>query len=80
MYLKLNKNGEIEKFPYSKTDLRSDYPNISFPVDISDDTAKDFNVFKVEVVGAFDEGLELGKPYKKSGVFFANWEKVNNGN
>lgn len=46
MYIKL-KNGNIEKYPYSLNELTRDNPNTSFPSEIPDSLAAEFEVFPV---------------------------------
>lgn len=46
-YVKLDSNGNIEKYPYTLTDLRFDNPNTSFPDIITNEDAAFFNVFPV---------------------------------
>ena len=60
------KNGAVEKYPYTLTDLRFDNPGVSFPRDISDDDAKAFGAYRVslrpEPVVSFDQVAELAHP------------------
>ena len=49
MYAKVI-NGEVTKFPYTLKDAKADYPNVSFPKDISvipEDTLNIHNIFSV---------------------------------
>lgn len=46
MYIKL-KNGNIEKYPYSLNELLRDNPNTSFPAEIPDSLAAEFEVYPV---------------------------------
>lgn len=48
MYVLVDANNAIKKFPYSITELRKDNPQTSFPEKITSDTLKGFNVFKVK--------------------------------
>ena len=46
MFAKL-KDNQIEKYPYTLTDLQREYPNTSFPVDMDDDLLKSYSIVKV---------------------------------
>lgn len=47
MYIKLN-NGEIEKYPYNKNDLKMDNPQTSFPSEIPLSIFAEYNVYEVK--------------------------------
>lgn len=47
MYIKLN-NGQIEKYPYTSNDLRSDNPQTSFPERITDELFAEFGALPVQ--------------------------------
>lgn len=49
MYIKLN-NSSIEKYPYSVNELRKDFPQTSFPTDVSKADLSDYGVFPVTQV------------------------------
>jgi hypothetical protein len=49
MYIKL-KNGAIDKYPYSLNELIRDNPNTSFPAEISEECASEFDVYPVTQV------------------------------
>lgn len=51
MYAKIE-NGAIVQYPYTLQQLGSDNPNVSFPVDLDNDTLARFNVVRVVVTGA----------------------------
>jgi len=46
-YVKTNSEGQLERYPYTLTDLRRDQNNVSFPRDISDGTAAEYGVYPV---------------------------------
>lgn len=46
MYVKLV-NNEVDTFPYTLKQLRQDNPSVSFPKEISDELAAQFNVYPV---------------------------------
>lgn len=41
------KNGTVDRYPYTLADLRADYPQTSFPADLSQADLSDFDVYKV---------------------------------
>ena len=46
-YVKTTPDGTLEQYPYTLTDLRRQYKNISWPKQISDETAAKFDVYPV---------------------------------
>ena len=46
-YVKLNEDGSVDRYPYTLTDLRRSQPNVSFPKQITDETAAGFGVYPV---------------------------------
>jgi hypothetical protein len=46
-YVKTNSEGQLERYPYTLTDLRRDQSNVSLPRDISDETAAEYGVYPV---------------------------------
>lgn len=44
VYVLLNDDGAVERYPYSFWDLRNDYPNVSFPLNPAADVLEDYNV------------------------------------
>lgn len=49
-YAKLDADGNLERYPYTLTDLRRDNPRTSFPKSISDETAAEFGCVSVTMV------------------------------
>lgn len=47
-YAKLTPQGEVERYPYTLTDLRRDCPGTSFPPTITDETAREFGAVPVQ--------------------------------
>jgi hypothetical protein len=47
-YVKLHDDGEVDKYPYTLTDLRLDNPRVSFTEVITDEVAAAFSVFPVQ--------------------------------
>lgn len=50
MYAKAE-NGAIAQYPYTEADLRSDNPNVSFPVNLTDEVLAAFNTVRVIATG-----------------------------
>ena len=46
-YVKTTPDGALEQYPYTLTDLRQQNKSTSWPKQISDEVAADFNVFRV---------------------------------
>jgi hypothetical protein len=71
--------GQVVKYPYTLTDLRRDNPTVSFPADLSDDLAKEFNVFAVneKPQPTYDpdtETLHWSDPTFTDNVWHQTWE------
>lgn len=70
-------NGAIEKYPYSYSDLRADFPQTSFPSDLSVADLSDFGVFPVTEVTApvvdYTQVVEEGTPVEVNGVWTQVW-------
>ncbi len=49
-YAKLDADGNLERYPYTLTDLRRDNPRTSFPKSISNEIAADFGCVPVTMV------------------------------
>ena len=60
MYI-LTKNGALEKYPYSPTDLRRDNPGTSFPKTLSDQALASWGVFPV-----IDPGQPAHDPFTQT--------------
>lgn len=46
MYIRVNDNG-VDKYPYTIKELKKDYPNISFPKNITPEQLNNFGVYEV---------------------------------
>jgi hypothetical protein len=76
MYAKII-NGVVSKFPYTLQDAQSDYPNVSFPADISvipEDTLNIHNIFSVTqkpnpVYTPATQYLVQGTPVNENGLW-----------
>jgi hypothetical protein len=74
----LGVGGQAVKYPYTLTDLRRDNPTVSFPADLPDDLAQDFNVFAVNekpqpIYNPETETLVWADPIYINGVWEQNW-------
>lgn len=76
MYIKLN-NNQIEKYPYSQWELKSDNPQVSFPASISKETLEEFGVYEVVATAApsitYKQNLSEGTPVNEDGVWKQTW-------
>jgi hypothetical protein len=75
-YVKLNDDGSVDRYPYTLTDLRRSQPNVSFPAQISDETAADFGVYPVTPAEqpAPDHTLNFDRiAVLRDGTWFEEW-------
>lgn len=76
MYAKIN-NGNVEKYPYTISDLWGDNPNTSFPAQMPDERLQDFNVYRVESVEkpsvGFDKNVTESTPILVDGKWKQVW-------
>lgn len=76
MYIKI-KDGSIEKYPYSIEDLRNDNPNVSFPMQISQETLIEYGVYPVEPtempVVDLHKNVTESTPILENGVWKQVW-------
>lgn len=78
MYVLVDQNNSVKKFPYSIKELRKDNPQTSFPDVVSDETLKAFNVFKVQEQPApgyddLSQDRNHGGVKLENGVWKENW-------
>lgn len=80
MYIKLFKNGNIKKYPYSIAELKADNNQTSFPSELSDELLAEFGVYKVEQVDApmvaLNQNAKESEPILKDGKWIQTWEVV----
>ena len=74
MYIKLDDNNEVLKFPYNPKELKRENPNTSFPARVSDSLLESYNVVKVHVnkTPNYDHETQFlvdSAPYNEAG----NW-------
>ena len=58
-YAKLNFENNVERYPYTLTDLRFDTPNTSFPTEINEETATFFNLVLVNPTAPPEENYAV---------------------
>ena len=74
------KDGSVEKYPYSISDLKKDNPNVSFPRTLSTDTLNTFGAFEVKTEPEPDYNsitqtlTKKSTPELVSGVWTLKWE------
>lgn len=81
IYVKLNSNGEIEKYPYNLLDLRVDFPNTSFTIPVEESSLNSRGIFRVVegVMPQIDYTKELVElqPVLQNGTWTQVWSVVN---
>lgn len=74
----LIKDETIVRYPYSITELRIDNQNVSFSVDIDDETLAQFGVIKVIATDrpdvAINQMVQEGQPIFSDGSWYQTWE------
>lgn len=78
-YVKTNSQGQLERYPYTLTDLRRDQSSVSFPRNISDETAAGFGVYPVTPADqpADDYTKNLERTAVRSGdTWIEQWTEV----
>lgn len=78
IYLKIKEDQTIE-YPYSINKLKNDYPNTSFPQNITNNLLLEYNIYQVLEVS---KGNDYGKNYIEltpvliGGTYYQDWEIV----
>lgn len=76
MFIKIS-NNQIEKYPYTATDLYHDFPNTSFPSDLNNADLSDIGVYKVAFVNRptvnYTQMVEESDPVLQNGVWTQVW-------
>jgi hypothetical protein len=76
MYIKLN-NGQIDKYPYTEEQLKSDNPQVSFPQTISKETLAEYDVYEVirqnKPATSYKQELSESTPVNENGVWKQVW-------
>lgn len=79
LYVLISK-GKVSKYPYSVHDFRVDNPNVSMPIDPSDDQLKEVGIYPVAQVNMPDAGIEYnvseGKPTLIDGIWTQKWTRT----
>lgn len=77
MYVLLDEQGAVERWPYSVTDLRRDHPDTSFPAEPSDECLAGFRVVPVVATdpppASLIERIEHAGPVFADGVWTQQW-------
>lgn len=74
-YLKIRENGIIE-YPYATSNLKNEYPNTSFPENLTNTLLIEYNIYFVNIV---PHGFDYTKNYTEStpilinGEYYQNW-------
>ena len=80
MYIKL-KNGIIDKYPYSISQLKQDNKDTSFPSEMSDERLADWDVFPVIPTNSpqinYKQNLVEDTPVNENGVWKQVWTVQN---
>lgn len=69
LYVLLNTDGSVNRYPYTLSDLTRANPGTSFPEQISDETAAVFNCFPVSLTDspAYDHTVNIERTAAKQG-------------
>lgn len=80
MYAKII-NDEVIQYPYSIRDLRIDYPNTSFPNNLTEDDLNSYNVYKIQSTSKpsceRNQKVEETTPVLENNVWKQKWETIN---
>lgn len=74
MYLRIKNNEQI--YPYTISDLRNEYKNITFPSDLSEDTLREFDLYEVRKTpkpNDYTKNISEGAPILIEGIYYQNW-------
>ena len=76
MYIKI-KDNQIEKYPYSISQLKQDNPDTSFPAEMSDERLADWDVYPVSVTPYpqvdYKQNVEEVQPELVDGIWTQVW-------
>ena len=78
MYLRIINN--TPHYPYSITELRNSYPNVSLPENISDEALVEWDMYVVTPTPMptdYTKNISEGTPILIDGVYYKNWIQAN---
>lgn len=80
MYAKIIDN-QVIQYPYSIRDLRADYPNTSFPNNLTENDLLSYNVYKIATTSKpsceTNQRVQETTPVLENGVWKQAWETIN---
>jgi hypothetical protein len=74
MYLRIINNNI--SYPYSLKNLREDYPNISFPLELAEQTAIEWDIYEVRSTPKpidYTKNIVEETPILVEGIYYQNW-------
>jgi hypothetical protein len=78
MYLRII--DETINYPYSITQLRAAYPNVSLPAELSDEALNEWDMYVVTptpMPNDYTKNITEGTPVLTNGVYYQNWIQTN---
>ena len=78
MYLRII--DETINYPYSISELRAAYPNVSLPAELSDEALNEWDMYVVTptpMPNDYTKNITEGTPVLTDGVYYQNWIIVN---
>jgi hypothetical protein len=78
MYLRII--DDIIAYPYTISELRSSYPNVSLPENLTDEMLIEWNVYVVNPIPKpvdYTKNITEGTPILSAGVYYQNWIETN---
>lgn len=78
MYLRII--NEIINYPYSITDLRTSYPNVSFPANITNEILAEWGMYVViptPMPNDYTKNITEGTPVLRDSLYYQNWIQTN---
>jgi len=77
MYLRII--NETIQYPYSISELRNSYPNVSLPENINDDALIEWNMYVVTptpIPNDYTQNISEGTPTLIDGVYYKSWNQT----
>jgi hypothetical protein len=78
MYLRII--DEVINYPYSITELREAYPNVSLPAELSNESLVEWDMYVVTpttIPNDYTKNITEGTPVLMEGVYYQNWIQTN---